>query len=125
MMYVLCESARVFMTVTYSMGSGRLEGSRDTFPSRRVEQYMAGSQARPTRTLADREETTRTAEPRRPRQLSARADTSEWQLPTRSHNRSRSTSPTRKSGRSGYEDSNDFARPRDSQRSRSKSKSTP
>ena len=39
MMYVSCESARVFMTVTYSMGSGRLEGSHDTFPSRRVEQY--------------------------------------------------------------------------------------
>ena len=65
------------------------------------------------RTLADREET----------DTDRRAATTE-QLPTRSHNRSRSTSPTQKSGRSGYEDSNDFARPRDSQRSRRKSKST-
>ena len=82
----------------------------------------------PTRRWQIGKRPTRTAEPRRPRQPrqpSARADTSEWQLPTRSHNRSHSTSPTRKCGRSGYEDSNDFARPRDSQRSRRKSKSTP
>ena len=38
-MYVLCKSARVFITVTYSMRSGRLGGSCDTFPSRRLEQY--------------------------------------------------------------------------------------
>ena len=37
--YVLCKSARVFIVVRYSMRSGRLEGYRDTFPSRRLEQY--------------------------------------------------------------------------------------
>ena len=63
--YVMCKSApRVFITVVilFYENGGRLEGSRQTFTSRRLEQnstwwQQAVSQAQPTRTLADTEET--------------------------------------------------------------------